>query len=484
VRTGLGRRAGVALVAVLLTLLSVTSWPVPAASAATCGADMGSRQVVVLVHGFHSDITTWTKAKPAMLAAIHDADPAHVYVRLFDYAARSTQWVTDPAIGPALASFVRCLAQASTNAGGPGKVILVGHSMGGLAIRCALDAGCAPNPVGKDQVGLVVTIGTPNAGSQLRPSPDADATARTAGDELLALCDIAQFMNGDEWLTQACRYADALGASPAAKAFTIGSHEIDELAPYPLHIPVRAIAGAITLQANIGLWKYPVPMGDIVVGVDSQLLLHTDDRLGGTRTIDCGTVNILGGAVGILIGLHCWHITETAFTPIQNEVRQAITDYLTANPPTQEPLVINSQGVGPFHPGMSLEKANNAALTVGAHLDPPEANYHCRVIRPPNESYRVLLFGAPEKIVAVVTHGPGPSIRTDRGVGVGSTLRTVLAVYPEASQQLQGSGSSTTLTADYPDGTSIQFLVDPSTNKVWHITAGSHDEVHAYEICS
>jgi pimeloyl-ACP methyl ester carboxylesterase len=337
VRAGHGKRSGAVLVVFLLALLSVTSWPVTASLAATggCGADMGTRQVVVLVHGFNSDMTTWTKAKPAMLAAVHDADPANVYVRLFDYGAKSTQWVTDPAIGPALASFVRCLAQASTTAGGPGKVILVGHSMGGLAIRCAMDPGCSPNPVGKDQVGLVVTIGTPNAGSQLRPSPAADATDRTAGEAVLALCDIAQIIDKHGSLTAPCKYARALSVSPAGQAFTIGSREIDELAPYPLHIPVRAIAGAMTLQADIGFWKYPVPMGDIIVGVDSQLLLHTDDRLGGTRTVDCGAVNMLGGAVDILVGLRCWHITETAYAPIQNEVRQAVKDYLSANPATE-----------------------------------------------------------------------------------------------------------------------------------------------------
>lgn len=347
-RTRLRARAVAALVTILVALLSVTAWSVavaPTVSAATggCGADVGTRQVVVLVHGFNSDIATWTKAKPAMLAAVQDADPTNVYVRLYDYGAKSTQWVTDPAIGPALASFVRCLAQASTTAGGSGKVILVGHSMGGLAIRCALDVGCSPNPVGKDQVGLVVTIGTPNAGSQLRPGSTADKADRLAGELLLSLCDIAQITNGQEWLTKTCQFARALGVSPAGQAFTIGSHEIDELAPYPLDIPVRAIAGSITLQTGIGIgqwqWQHPLPMGDLVVGVKSQLLLHTDDRLGGTRTVNCGTENIVPA---------CWHLTETAFPGIQAEVRQAIKDYLTAHPPAvvRKGNAIDVTGVG------------------------------------------------------------------------------------------------------------------------------------------
>jgi len=345
----LGTRSVAGLVTILLALLSASLWSVAAAplvSAATggCGADMGTRQVVVLVHGFNSDATTWTKSKPAMLAAVSGADPGNVYVRLFDYGTKSTQWVTDPAIGPALASFVGCLAQASSAAGGSGKVILVGHSMGGLAIRCALNLACSPHPVGKDQVGLVVTIGTPNAGSQIRPGSTADQADLILGETLLSLCDIAQIANGYEWLTNTCQFVSAMGVSPAAQAFTIGSHELATLPPYPAGIPVRAIAGAITLQTGIEIgnwqWQHPLPMGDLVVGVKSQLLLHTNDRLGGTRTVNCGTANTS-------VEPACSHITETAFPGIQGEVRQAIKDYLAASSPVLETVTRRGKNASP-----------------------------------------------------------------------------------------------------------------------------------------
>jgi len=75
-------------------------------------------------------------------------------------------------------------------------------------------------------------------------------------------------------------------------------------------------------------------VGDFVVSVKSQLLLHTNDRLGGTRTVDCGK-----GTLGF--GAACWHITETAFSGIQSEVRKAVKDYLTARPPALYPITIS-----------------------------------------------------------------------------------------------------------------------------------------------
>lgn|GEM_PF-2491557 len=356
-------RVGLVLATICLTLLTSTLWFTPPATSATtggCGADMGTRQVVVLVHGFQSDATTWTKAKPAMLAAVNDAEPGQVYVRLFDYGPKSTQWVTNPDIGPALASFARCLSEASANAGGSGKVILVGHSMGGLAIRCALDAHCTTNPLEPGRVGLIVTVGTPNGGSQLRPGALADVADQLAGKLLLGLCDIVQIANGYEWLTKTCQWLNALTVSPAGLAFTVGSPELTALAPYPSGIPVRAIAGAVTLPAVIGLWQNPQPVGDVVVSVKSQLLLHTEDALGGTRTVDCGRATLGFGAA-------CWHITETAYSGIQSEVRRAVKDYLAARSPALETVTRRGESTSPrFAFSLSLPVLVKAPSTITA----------------------------------------------------------------------------------------------------------------------
>jgi hypothetical protein len=108
----------------------------------------------------------------------------------------------------------------------------------------------------------------------------------------------------------------------------------------------------------------------------------------------------------------------------------------------------------------------------------------CAVIQPADRSYTVFLNGDPDKTVAAVEVDlAGLGVRTDRGIGIGSTLTEALAAYPEATLEPGFSGSGPTVIADYTDGTSLRFDVDPSTKKVSFIMAGAHDPLHAIEIC-
>lgn len=77
-------------------------------------------------------------------------------VYTFDYHDASAQWVTSDRIAAPLADSIRCLAQNSGQ-----KVIVVAHSMGGLAVRQAL----AQNPGLLGDLSQVITFGTPNTGS-------------------------------------------------------------------------------------------------------------------------------------------------------------------------------------------------------------------------------------------------------------------------------------------------------------------------------
>ena len=134
-----------------------------------------------------------------MEEAITKGVPGVTVVTPFDYystAHQATGWVTDPAIGAALATDITCLASASAAQGGPGEVIIVAHSMGGLAVRCAVDQACVGQghkAANADQIGLVVTLGTPNLGSA--------------------------FANVAQWVPQQKAHVKAPGAVETAEAF-------------------------------------------------------------------------------------------------------------------------------------------------------------------------------------------------------------------------------------------------------------------------
>jgi predicted alpha/beta hydrolase family esterase len=92
---------------------------------------------VLLVHGYNSGPQTWNADTRSTYASV-----SGVCIDVFDYKNWSTHWVTDSHIGPALAMRIDELASASSSGGGSGKVIIVAHSMGGLATRCALAESC------------------------------------------------------------------------------------------------------------------------------------------------------------------------------------------------------------------------------------------------------------------------------------------------------------------------------------------------------
>src|SRR4029077_5869731 len=107
------------------------------------------------------------------------SEVAGIKTSTFNYQRHSLQWVTDPHIGQNLASTILCLSQSSLAKGGSGKVIVVAHSMGGLALKEAF----REQPQIASILGLVVTIRTPNDGSTM----DANLT-----QAVLGLCNLAQ----------------------------------------------------------------------------------------------------------------------------------------------------------------------------------------------------------------------------------------------------------------------------------------------------
>lgn len=305
---------------------------------ASCpGADgLGTSIPVLLVHGFRDGPATWTAGGTRSMAAAIERVAQVKAVPALDYSSQNTSWVTNSAIGPALAQRITCLAAASARLGGPGKVIIVAHSMGGLAIRCAVDPACAAKAANPDQIALVITLDTPNLGSPLAGPVPQKAHFKETGviSTLMAsACDSAA----------ACRDFLLLGpATQASQAMASGSAQLRNLPALPASVPVFAMAGQITVTDT--MFSVPLQTWDIGDGVVlEQSALAEAPALGaqtgphagpgsGHATIPCGTADMSQfdlwntGPVPQLrnLALNCVHWTEITNSAWQADVVAAI----------------------------------------------------------------------------------------------------------------------------------------------------------------
>jgi pimeloyl-ACP methyl ester carboxylesterase len=203
----------------------------------------------------------------------------------FDYQQFSARWVDDSHIGPALGAAIDCLHQTTGE-----NVILVGHSMGGLAARYAVTH---PGVGGVDratEVSTVVTFGTPETGSLIALLADGGANIAAAaglvnGELILPLLRLflaecgrlatSSLQTGTvcDFLPRSARAFD----STAGRALRYGSAQLAALKPWPKGIVVDALAGQATFQVPQAGWfalpwnTSPVPVGDMIVTVDSAL---------------------------------------------------------------------------------------------------------------------------------------------------------------------------------------------------------------------
>ena len=140
--------------------------------------EIGQRTPVIFIHGYGGHGSDWgstsTYGKPgdpnygqpdhptSMLYQVNQVPGT--YVLSFNYdtggpESANTKWVDNAASGPAFTRYLNQVAAVSKKAHGPGKVIVVAFSMGGLVTRYAAANGAA------DAIAMVTTIGTPNRGS-------------------------------------------------------------------------------------------------------------------------------------------------------------------------------------------------------------------------------------------------------------------------------------------------------------------------------
>lgn len=319
----------VVLVLLLTGIAGLFGGTTPPARAAECdpaaaAADVGPATVVVLVHGIASSAEEWSSGSPSVLDSLQQLPDA--YVTAFDYAPAADRWVTDNAIGPALARTVSCLADASAQGGGSGRVLLVGSSTGGLAIRCALAEACGGVAGLGQQVGSVITVGTPNTGMQL-----------TAGDSVTPttpLWGVCRALSGrtdvDPVLAGGCDYLDAVAGSPAAAALVPGSAELADLPPYPAGLPVQAVAARTSFETALFDYRPPSadPPGDLLVGVDSATAGGTEPT---PTVLDCGAWRLTAGStVGVQDG-GCRAGAEVGSPVVDQALTGLVTDYVARN---------------------------------------------------------------------------------------------------------------------------------------------------------
>ncbi|HEY2795978.1 MAG TPA: alpha/beta hydrolase, partial [Micromonosporaceae bacterium] len=120
---------------------------------------------VVLVHGWTGQPLDSTATK--LSAKLGSA----ITTFTFNYSKWASDWASDAHIAACLADYVNLISTAYRHVGGDGKVILVAHSMGGLAIRYASSPTLAAVPITSDEVPVVISLDTPYLGSSWAGAP-------------------------------------------------------------------------------------------------------------------------------------------------------------------------------------------------------------------------------------------------------------------------------------------------------------------------
>lgn len=250
---------------------------------------------VIMVHGWNGSAATFTQkidqtanrigtvsARTSLVGQLQDMPGTAVYS--FDYHRWSDRWVTDAHIGRALATAIHCLYQSSNQ-----KVILVAHSMGGLAIEQTFAEAIPGVRSLADEISTIVTIGTPFKGSVI-DSVAHGATLKsgvigslggsaflTVATALLSACGRVSTANADNVCTAFAPLTPVMTLhSDAANALQYDSAQIRQLPAVPDSIHLVQLAGDIGYETQSSWFRLvrkatTVHVGDSIVTHDSAV---------------------------------------------------------------------------------------------------------------------------------------------------------------------------------------------------------------------
>lgn len=272
---------------------------------------LGTNTAVVLTHGLFSKGDSWKSGGDASMYAKLKKMPG-VYVETFDYEDTNTAWVTSDNIGPRLARRIACLAAHSRENKGLGKVVGVGHSMGGRAFEFAAAQTVNGRKTSED-LAQIVTIATPYQGSiggdALKAVLYAMCHPVTPIGKAAWAADLVGIENGP------CNNKNGYAAFGSLGKY---SGEGKKLPNFPKNLPVLAIAGDVTLQSQ--LWKTPFDWhtnSDLIVGVGSAFDNETYKRQG--VLVKCHE--------HVITRPDCWHSALTSNEQVKRAVVDTVSKY-------------------------------------------------------------------------------------------------------------------------------------------------------------
>lgn len=244
---------------------------------------------VLFVHGIISSPAIWRPSSPSSIAG--KAAWLHgVTAWTFGYSRESLDWVTNPAIGPALAKAVSCLARASGH-----KVVIVAHSMGGLAAQYAVAQHDPAGGTVAHEVAELITIGTPYQGSEFLSVMQAARRGERARQPL-------PYWTAAQAILSACAGRTSgicalLNVMPSQVGTDLEEHSaaIRALPAWPPSLPVFDIAGDMGIRFGIGRLGPRLAVGDVAVTAGSAT---AHDTTGSPYVKRCNSVRLLTAVVG------------------------------------------------------------------------------------------------------------------------------------------------------------------------------------------